>query len=84
MPEDERPPGGNRGGLQTKQATLHDTTPGPLPTFGELAISRALGAVRLLGGLGGPREHRAAILSSVLRRLLEAAAAVEQELRECA
>jgi hypothetical protein len=57
---------------------------GPYPTLGELALSRALGAVRLLGGVRGSREHRAAILSSVLRRLLEAAAACEQELRRLA
>jgi hypothetical protein len=57
---------------------------GPFPTFGELALSRALGAVRLLGGLRGSREHRAAILSSVLRRLTEALIAVEEELRRLA
>ncbi len=57
---------------------------GPFPTLGELALSRALGAVQLLGGLRGSREHRAAILSSVLRRLFDAAAAVEREIQRLA
>jgi hypothetical protein len=48
------------------------------------AVSRTRGALRLLRNLRGPAEHRSAILSSVLRRLLEAAAAVERELRELA
>jgi hypothetical protein len=48
------------------------------------AVSRTHGALRLLGHVRGPREHREAILSSVLRRLLEAAAAVEEELRRLA
>ena len=62
----------------------HTDSAGPFPTFGELAISRTAGALQLLGSLRGPGEHRAAILASVLRRLLEAAAAVENELRELA
>ena len=48
------------------------------------AVSRSLGALRLLEHVRGPREHREVVLSSVLRRLLEAAAAVEREIRNIA
>jgi hypothetical protein len=47
-----------------------------------LALSRSLGAARLLAHLRGPREHRAAILKSARRRIFDAGLAIERMLDE--
>jgi hypothetical protein len=52
--------------------------------FTTTALSRTHGALRLLGYVRGSAEHRRAVLSSVLRRLFDAAAAIEQEIRKLA
>jgi hypothetical protein len=67
-----------------RRAATSENTAGPQPTLGELALSRALGAVRLLTNLRGSSAHRRAVLGSAVRRLREALEAVERELSRCA
>jgi hypothetical protein len=78
-----------RKGLARERETLNRET----TTEGEsstkcLALSRSLGAARLLASLRGQAaEHQGAVLRSARRRILEAGFAIEKmldELDECA
>lgn len=76
-PQIRRPLALERGGRETGTGTAaEDVT--------TKAVTRTLGALRLLRYVRGSREHQEAVLRSALRRLREATAAIEQRVRELA